>query len=201
MNNVCYAVVAAAIGVTATFSSASAQYFGPRPYPAPMARPMMGPVGGYMSPRPMYVPPRLPPPVVVRTPYYPQQIYPQAAYPQQPYPQPAYPQQPYPQQVDPGYGSAPSSGNDGMGVDLSGMGPYAGAAAGRALMSNPYTAPFAPWAAGRVNANAQSAGREYTPGTAAVKTFTGVSARDIQTYGIAGGPNSEVNKVKRFFGL
>ncbi|MBR0731683.1 hypothetical protein ABIF64_001735 [Bradyrhizobium japonicum] len=91
--------------------------------------------------------------------------------------------------------------NDGMGVDLSPLGPYAGAAAGRVLMSNPYTAPLAPWAAERVDANAASAGREYNPGDAAVRTFTGVSPRDIQTYGIAGGPNSEVRKIGRLFGF
>jgi hypothetical protein len=89
----------------------------------------------------------------------------------------------------------------GMGVDLSPIGPYAGAAAGRVLMSNPYTAPFAPWASERVNANAQSAGREYTPGDAAVRTFTGVSPRDIREYGLAGGPNSEVRKIGRIFGF
>ncbi|MET4482645.1 hypothetical protein [Bradyrhizobium sp. F1.13.3] len=187
MKTICKIALAASAALVATISTASAQYYGPRPYPAPYARPMMGPPGGYMGPRPMMVRPMMGPPVMIPMnagPYYPQQ---------------AYPQQAYPQQVDPGYGAP--AGNEGMGVDLSGVGPYAGAATGRVLMSNPYTAPFAPWAAGRVNANAQSAGREYDPGAAAVRTFTGVSPRDIQQYGPLGGPNSEARKIVTLGGL
>jgi hypothetical protein len=90
--------------------------------------------------------------------------------------------------------------NPGMGVDLTPIGPYAGAAVARGLTAVGVPAPIAGWAGNRVRANAESAGREYTPLGAGVKIGTGVSLRDIQEHGLLGGRNSEARKILRLFG-
>jgi hypothetical protein len=90
--------------------------------------------------------------------------------------------------------------NPGMGVDLTPIGSYAGALAARGLQAVGVPAPVATWVGGRVNANAESAGREYTPVDAAIR-LGGVSMRDIRDYGPLGGPNSEARKVAKFFGF
>jgi len=138
------------------------------------AQMMMGGPGFYRPLPPRFMP--MPPPVMPIAPM---------IYGQQPSLPPVY---------------APGPYNPGMGVDLTPVGPYAGAAVTNGLSSLGVPAPIAGWAGGRVAANAESAGREYNPLTAGVKIGTGVSVRDIQQYGPLGGPNSEARKILRFFG-
>jgi hypothetical protein len=60
--------------------------------------------------------------------------------------------------------------------------------AGTTAVLQPYVGPAAAgWAGDRVAANAQSAYREQGPVNQAVRTFAGVSVRDIQDRGILGG--------------
>jgi hypothetical protein len=66
--------------------------------------------------------------------------------------------------------AVPRSRSPGMGVDLTPVGPYAGAAVARGLTGMGVPAPVAGWAGGRVSANAESAGREYGPVAAGVKS-------------------------------
>lgn len=80
-------------------------------------------------------------------------------------------------------------------------GPAIGSAVAGGLTSVGVPAPVAGWAGDRVSANARAAYRENGPVNQGVRTFTGVSVRDIEQNGLRGGPNSEVNKVLNFFGF
>ncbi|GAB4520260.1 MAG: hypothetical protein Tsb0019_21150 [Roseibium sp.] len=48
-----------------------------------------------------------------------------------------------------------------------------------------------------IEGNIDGAQREANPVTAVIRGTTGVSLRDIETYGLAGGPNSEVRRLGR----
>jgi hypothetical protein len=50
-----------------------------------------------------------------------------------------------------------------------------------------------------IEQNFAAAGDESGAIAQAIRAATGVSLGDIERYGIAGGPNSEVNKLGRFF--
>ena len=88
-----------------------------------------------------------------------------------------------------------------MGLDFRPLGPLAGSAVAGGLSGMGVPPAISGWAGDRVNANAAAAGRERNLPDAAVSTFTGISPRDIQEYGIRGGPNSEVNRFLGFLGL
>jgi hypothetical protein len=49
-----------------------------------------------------------------------------------------------------------------------------------------------------IGANAQAAQRESGDIAKAARTISGISIADIENYGIVGGPNSELNKIKAF---
>ena len=110
------------------------------------------------------------------------------------------PPPPMPVYGAPVYGGMPMRADPGMGVNLAPLGPVVGGGVTAGLSGMGVPAPIAGWAGDRVNANAAAAGRERNAGDAAIRTFTGVSPRDIQEHGWRGGPNSEVNKVLGFFG-
>lgn len=135
---------------------------------------------------PVYAPPPIVMPAMVPMPYGPPPVIMPAIAPM-PYGLPAVP--------------APHYNSRGMGVDLTPIGPYAGAAVARGLGGMGVPAPIAGWAGNRVSANAESAGREYTPTDAGIKVTTGISMRDIRENGIAGGENSEVRKIGRMLGF
>jgi hypothetical protein len=80
-------------------------------------------------------------------------------------------------------GGINSNGHDAWGV----MGPAIGAGVAAGLQGYGVPAPLAGWAGARVNDNAQAAYREQGPFNQAVRTFSGVSVRDIQDHGILGG--------------
>ena len=48
-----------------------------------------------------------------------------------------------------------------------------------------------------VSGNFDAAGREANPVTALIRGTTGISLRDIEAYGLPGGPNSEVRRFGR----
>ncbi|MGO7987208.1 hypothetical protein [Rhizobium leguminosarum] len=62
-------------------------------------------------------------------------------------------------------------------------------------------APISGYLGGRVNSNAQAAGREMNPLDAGVRIGTGISMRDIDQYGPLGGQNSEARKIARTLGI
>ena len=57
------------------------------------------------------------------------------------------------------------------------------------------------WAGERITANAHSAYREEGTGDKAIRTFSGVSPRDIRERGVLGGDNSEARKIARALGI
>lgn len=81
------------------------------------------------------------------------------------------------------------------------VGPYAGAGSARVMQGFGVPAPIAGWTGGRIQENYNAAHRERNVQDAIIRGQTGISMRDIRQHGLAGGPNSEIRKIGRMFGL